>query len=240
MGICHEWPEVRLETSRHHKFIGFQHVFLSWPIRYKYQMFDVPSSCRTRPKLFSQFPFSNLVGSEPLLDAFARNVAHRVYLGHAMVASQRIRKGTQTDITVRSKPQRDWNSFAPTVTIPRDVEETILSLTKDTRSSHKTTKTEKFILKGEMARASSSKQQIPRRRGRPRKNEEIMKAKIPEGSRVRSTAGGLLRRVTQLEPAEKLSQECGIRTRKVDVTGMNEESASQQLKQAKMDIAKLY
>jgi hypothetical protein len=51
---------------------------------------------------------------------------------------------------VRSEPQRDWNSFSPAVTIPKDVEETILSPTEETRSSRGTTETEKFIQKREM------------------------------------------------------------------------------------------
>jgi hypothetical protein len=57
-----------------------------------------------------------------------------------------------------------------------------------------------------------------------------MKDKIPKGTRVRLATGGLLRHVTQLEPAEKSSQECRIRTRKEDVTGKNEETPCQQLK----------
>jgi hypothetical protein len=67
-----------------------------------------------------------------------------------------------------------------------------------------------------------------------------MKAKIPEGPRVRLAAEGLLRRVIQLEPAGKSSRECRIRTRKVDAMGENEEAPSQQLKQAKLAIVELY
>jgi hypothetical protein len=141
---------------------------------------------------------------------------------------------------VRSKPQRDWNSFAPAMTIPKDVEETILSLTEDTRSSRGTTETNKLIQKREMIGASSSKQQLPRRRGRLRKNRETTKAKILEGRRVRLAAGGLLRCTTQIEPDGKSSQKCGIRTRKANAVRTNEEAPSQQLKQAKMAIAKLY
>jgi hypothetical protein len=80
MGIFHERTKIQPQTSRHHKFIGSQHVFLSFPIRHKSHMFDMPSSHRTRPKLFSQFPLANLVGSELLPGAFVQNVVHRVYL----------------------------------------------------------------------------------------------------------------------------------------------------------------
>jgi hypothetical protein len=157
-----------------------------------------------------------------------------------MAASQSTGKGMQSERTVRSEPQRDWNSFSPTTTIPKDVEETILSPTEETRSSRETTETEKFIQERETARAPSSQQQLPRRRGRPRKNEEIMKAKIPEGPRIGLAAGELLRRVIQLEPAGKSSRNAGSEQGKRMSMGENEEAPSQQLKQAKLAIAELY
>jgi hypothetical protein len=47
--------------------------------------------------------------------------------------------------TARFETQRVWNYFALVVTIPKDVEETILSLTEDTRSSHGTIEIDKLI-----------------------------------------------------------------------------------------------
>jgi hypothetical protein len=76
--------------------------------------------------------------------------------------------------------------------------------------------------------------------GMPRKNKEVMKAIILEESCIGLAAGGLLRRVTQLEPTEKPSRECRIRTRKFDHVGTNEEVPYQHLKKAKLAIAKIY
>jgi hypothetical protein len=81
---------------------------------------------------------------------------------------------------------------------------------------------------------------MPRRRGRPRKNKEIMKARIAEEPRVGLIAEELLRRAIRLEPAGKSSHEDRNRTRRVDVAGENEQAPSQQLKQAKLAIAELY
>ena len=126
------------------------------------------------------------------------------------------------------------------MTIPKDVEETILSPTEETISSHGTTKTEKFIQEKETEKSSSSKRQLPRRRGRPRKNEEIMKVKIPKGPCVGLAAEELLGHVIRLEPVEKSSRKHGNRARKADATGESEGTPSQQLKQENMAIADLY
>ena len=56
---------------------------------------------------FSQFPFSNQIGSKLIPATFIQNIACRVYLGHAMEASQSIGKGMHSGITARYKPQRD-------------------------------------------------------------------------------------------------------------------------------------
>jgi hypothetical protein len=93
-----------------------------------------------------------------------------------MVASQSVGKGARSGINARFEPKRDWNYFSPATTIPKDMEGTILSPAEKTRSSHGTIEAKKFIQEREMARAPSSQQQLPRRRGRLRKNEEIMKA----------------------------------------------------------------
>jgi hypothetical protein len=56
-----------------------------------------------------------------LPDTFVQNVAHRVYLGHAMEASQITGKGVWSRKNMRSEPQSDWNSFMPAETIPKNV-----------------------------------------------------------------------------------------------------------------------
>jgi hypothetical protein len=118
-----------------------------------------------------------------------------------MEFSQSTGKGTRSDRTARSEPQRDWISFAPAETIPRSLEGSIFSPTEETILRREKVETEKFIQKGKAVGAFASRQQLPRRRGRLRKNEEVTKA---------------------------------------EAMGTNEETPSQQLKQAKLAIAELY
>jgi hypothetical protein len=122
-----------------------------------------------------------------------------------MEFSQSTRKGARSSRTVRSEPQRDWNSFAPAATIPRNLEGSIFSPIEETILRREMVETEKFIQKGETVGAFASGQQLPRRRGRSRKNEEVTKALIPEGPRVGLAAERLLRHVTQQEFVEKSS-----------------------------------
>jgi hypothetical protein len=74
-----------------------------------------------------------------------------------MEASHRIGKGMKRGRAARSKPQRYWNYCSPVETIPKDVEETILSPTEETRSSCGIFETKGFIREREMTRVSSSK-----------------------------------------------------------------------------------
>jgi hypothetical protein len=114
-----------------------------------------------------------------------------------MVFSQTKIKGAQSDRTARSKPQRYWNSFALVATIPRKLEGSVFSPTEEIILRCKMTETEKFIQKRKMMGAFSYEQQLPRRRGRTRKNEEVTKALIPEGPRVGMASKRLHRNVTQ-------------------------------------------
>jgi hypothetical protein len=81
---------------------------------------------------------------------------------------------------------------------------------------------------------------MPRRRGRPRKNKEVVEARFSEESRARSVAEKLLMHAIRLEPAGGSSREDRSRTRKEDITEVNDLEPSQQLKQAKLAIAELY
>jgi hypothetical protein len=125
-------------------------------------------------------------------------------------------------------------------TIPKDVEGTILSSTERNRSSRGTYEEDKFIQERETKRDPSSQQQLPHRWGRLRKNEEIVKAQIVEEPCVRLIVEELLKCTIQLEPVGKLSHEGGKRERKEDSTRENEEVPSQQMKQTKLAIFKLY
>jgi hypothetical protein len=117
------------------------------------------SSRRTWPKLFIAVLFfpMQLVQSCSLIHLL-RIFARKFHLGRAMDFYQSTGKGTWTGIPVRSKPQRDWNSFMPTETIPRSIEGSILSLTEETILRHETTETKKFIQKGKMTKAFASGQ----------------------------------------------------------------------------------
>jgi hypothetical protein len=190
--------------------------------------------CSTCPPVIE--PGLNSLRSFPLPIQFVQNLSpcafvqyttHRVYLGHTMEDSQSTGKGMWSDITARSEPQRDWDSFSPAATIPKDVEGTILSPTGKIRSSRETTEEDKFIQEGEMVRAPSSQQQLPQRRGRPSKNKEIMKDRITKEPRARLIAEELLRCAIQLESAGKSSHKYGSRERRVDAAGENEEAPYQ-------------
>jgi hypothetical protein len=76
----------------------------------------------------------------------------------------------QSSRTVRFKPQRHWDAFSPATGIPKNVKGTIPLPVEETRSIHKKFETEGFTQEGNTAKALSPQQQIPWRRGRPRKN----------------------------------------------------------------------
>jgi hypothetical protein len=75
---------------------------------------------------------------------------HRIHTGHTMVTSQSIRKGTQSSIIARSKPQNDWESFSPAAGIPKDVKGVIPLPAEKTRSNHTEPEAEGFAQEGKM------------------------------------------------------------------------------------------
>jgi hypothetical protein len=147
-----------------------------------------------------------------------------------MVTSQSARKGAQwSSRTVRSEPQRDWDSFSPATGIPKDVKGTILLPAEKTRSIRGKYEMEGFTQEGKTVRAPSPQQQMPQRRGRPRKNQEIMEAQISEEPCIRLIAEERLRRAIQLEPAGGSSHKDRSRTRRENIAEANEQVPSQQL-----------
>jgi hypothetical protein len=91
-----------------------------------------------------------------------------------------------------------------------------------------------------MVETLSPQQRIPQRRGRPRKNKEAVETKLSDEPRAQSITEKLLMRVIRLEPLEGTSRESRSRTRRMDASGSNDQETTQQLKQAKLSIAKLY
>jgi hypothetical protein len=72
-----------------------------------------------------------------------------------MAFSHSTEKGARSDRTARFKPQRDWNSFAPTETIPRNLEGSIFSPIEEIILRREMTEIEKFIQKGDTTGAFS-------------------------------------------------------------------------------------
>jgi hypothetical protein len=99
---------------------------------------------------------------------------------------------------------------------------------------------EEVVQEGKMLEALSPQQQIPWRRGRPRKNKEAGEIQVPNKPRAKSVVEELLMRAIRLEPAEGTSRGSGSRTRRTDVMGTNVREPSQQLKQAQLVVAELY
>jgi hypothetical protein len=124
--------------------------------------------------------------------------------------------------------------------IPKDVKGTILLPTEKTRSNRAESEVEGFAQEGKIVGAPSPQQKMPRRRGRPRKNQEIMEARVAEEPCVRSVTEELLKCAIWIEPAGGSSREDRSRTRKEDIMGENEQEPSQQLKQSKLAITELY
>jgi hypothetical protein len=157
-----------------------------------------------------------------------------------MATSQNMKKGTRSGRIARPEPQSDWDSFSLTTGIPKD-KKGIFPLPTGTTTSHRTELgVEGTAQEGRTVEALSPQQQIPQRRGRPRKNKEAGETRISDEPRTRPIVEQLLMRVVRLEPLEGTSRESGRRMRRMDVHGSNDQETSQQLKQAKLAIVELY
>jgi hypothetical protein len=116
------------------------------------------SSRRTWPKLFVTVSFFQ---SNCFRDVPQYICSKKLRADYTLVMpwqfSQSMGKGTRSGRTTRSEPQRDWNSFAPATTIPRNLEGSIFSPTEETILRRETVETEKFIQKGETEGAFASR-----------------------------------------------------------------------------------
>lgn len=128
-----------------------------------------------------------------------------------MATSQSARKGTWSSKTARSEPQKDWELFALAADIPKDVKGAIFLPTEKTRSKRVESEVEGFKQQDKTVGAPSSQQQMPRRRGRLRKDKETMDARVLEEPRAKSVVEELLMRAIWLEPAGGSSREDGSR-----------------------------
>jgi hypothetical protein len=73
-------------------------------------------------------------------------------------------------------------------------------------SPHVEVEVEEVTLEGQTLEATPPQQQIPQRRGRPRKNKEAWENQIPIKSCARLIAEELHMRAIQLDPVETTSQ----------------------------------
>jgi hypothetical protein len=126
-----------------------------------------------------------------------------------MATSQSIRKGTWSSRIARSKPQNDWESFSPATGIPKDAKGVIPLPTETIRSNRAEPEAERLVQGGKTVEAPSPQQQIPRRRGRPRKNKEVEEARVSEESRARSVAEELLMHAIRWSPLEDRATKAG-------------------------------
>jgi hypothetical protein len=157
-----------------------------------------------------------------------------------MVTSQNMKKGTHSGRITRPEPQSDWDSFSLRTGIPKGEREIFPSPTGTTTSHRSGLGKEETAQEGRMVEALSPQQRIPQRRGRPRKNKEVVETKLSDEPHARSIAEKLLMRVVRLEPLEGTSRESRSRTRRMDASGSNDQETAQQLKQAKLAIVELY
>jgi hypothetical protein len=90
-----------------------------------------------------------------------------------MATSQNIRKGARSGRISRPEPQSDWDSFSLTTGIPRDTKG-VFPLPVETMISHRVEpRVEGPAQEGRILEAMSPQQQIPQRRGKPKKNKEV-------------------------------------------------------------------
>jgi hypothetical protein len=99
---------------------------------------------------------------------------------------------------------------------------------------------EEATQKERMSEALAPQQQIPRRRGRPKKSKEVGDTLAPSEPHARSTAEELLMRAIRIEPVEGTSQEIWNITRRINIEGVDVPESSQQLKQSQLAIVEIY
>jgi hypothetical protein len=158
-----------------------------------------------------------------------------------METSQNIRKGARSGRSTRPEPQSDWDSFLLTAGIPKDPKGDF-PLPVETMISHRAEAgVEEVAQEGRTLEALSPQQQIPQRRGRPRKNKEAGETRVPNEPRAKISC----RRITYARysagtcrryKSRKLEQNKEDRYRR----STNVREPSQQLKQAQLAIAELY
>jgi len=132
------------------------------------------------------------------------------------------------------------DSFLLVVGIPKD-QKGYFPLPAEAIKSHRAKAGVKEVAQeGRTLESMSPQQQMPRIRGKPRKNKEVGETRVPSKLHRRSLIEELLMCSIQLELIEGASQESWSRTRRTNTVGTNVREPSQQLKKAQLANAKLY
>jgi hypothetical protein len=139
-----------------------------------------------------------------------------------MATSQNVRKGTQSGRSARNETQSDWDSFSLIAGTPKDPKGFSL-LIMEARISHRSEPgvEDATHQEGNMLEGLSPQQQMPGRRGNPRKNKEVGETQVPNKPRARSTGKELIMHTIQLEPVKGTSQGTESKTRRTDAAGTN-------------------
>jgi hypothetical protein len=157
-----------------------------------------------------------------------------------MGTPQNIRKGMRSSRSARPEPQSDWDCSYSQRASPRFQREDS-HLRVEMMISHRAkAEVEEVVSEGRTLEDMPPQQQIPQRRGRPRKNKEAGETQVPSEPCARSVVEELLMHAIRLEPVEGTSQESGSRMRRTDAMGTNVRESTQQLKQAQLAIVELY
>jgi hypothetical protein len=139
-----------------------------------------------------------------------------------MGTPQNARRGLRGSRSTRPEPQNAWDSFLFAAGVPEASKGDSDLCAEMMVSPHAEAEVEEVTSEGHRLEAMLPQQQIPWRRGRPRKNKEVRgESQILIESCARSAAEELLMRAIRLEPVETPSRGSGSRMRKTKASGSN-------------------
>jgi hypothetical protein len=157
-----------------------------------------------------------------------------------MGTPQNSRWGLRGSRSARPEPQNAWDSFLFAAGVPEASKGDSYLRVEMMVSPRAEAEVEEVTPEGLRLEGTLPQQQIPWRRGRPRKNKEVGENQIPIESCARSVVEEFLMRAIRLEPVETTSRGSGSRMRRTEASGSNVREPSQQLEQAQLAIAELY
>jgi len=158
-----------------------------------------------------------------------------------MGTPQNTRWGLRSSGNTRLEPENAWDSFLFAAGVPEVSRGDSYLCAETMVMPHAETEIEEVTPEGHRLEAMLPQQQIPWRRGRPRKNKEVGgESQIPIESHARSAAEEFLMCTIRLKLVETISRGSGNRMRRTKALGSNIRAPSQQLEQEQLAIAELY